>query len=162
MPGSYTSIWREKAGSIQFCSSLLPLKCIFGWDRCLHLALCYLARMGMHRHLEGFDCNWGIWWWGIKSDPALLLHKKAYTARKICWRTRREDYQLALALVFEGLITQIFWNFNGKCACDRTYRHWIKELLDLNYNFLHISPWPISEAGSGMPLYLITCSDTAL
>lgn len=37
-----------------------------------------------------------------------------------------------------------------------------QELLDLNYNFLHISPQPISEAGSGMPLYLITCSDTAL
>lgn len=73
----------------------------FGWDRCLHPTLCSLACMGIHRHLEGFNCSWGIWWWGIKSDHAAFLH----AARKIC-RTRKEGYQLALALEFEGLVTQ--------------------------------------------------------
>lgn len=37
-----------------------------------------------------------------------------------------------------------------------------QELPDLKDNFLHASPWPASEAGSYMPLYLVTCSDNAM
>ena len=84
-----------------------PLKCGFGWDRHLHLALCYLACMGMHGHLEGFDCNWGF---GDEESnlTMVFLQKKAYAARKIRWRTRKENYQLALALEFEALVMQIY------------------------------------------------------
>lgn len=106
VPGSCANIWREKAGAQPALSFPSATQMYFGWGRCLHPTLCSLTCMGMHRCLEGFACSWGICWWGIKSDHAVFL----YAARKIC-RTRKEGYQLALALEFEGLVTQFFDTF---------------------------------------------------